>query len=605
MEANIETAQSLFKQNKYQETIDTCNQILTTDSNSIEAIKLIAKSFLAIRKIDDAHLYLNKALNINPDDYEVIKDIGNIYQAIGDLNNAKKYYKKALNINTNYAPALTNLGSIELNTDNKQAALSLLIKATESDPKLAPAWVNLTNGYVQCGKTEEAEIACHKSIELNPNLFNSHFLLGTILVGQKKLKEAEQPLRKAIALNPNLFNSHFLLGTILVRQKKLKEAEQPLRKAIELNPNLAEAHSNLGVVLKDIGNLQEAEISYRKAIELNPNLAEAHFNLGNILIDLGKLQEAESSTRKAIEVNPDFANSYNLLATILNNLQNKNESIKYKKKYLTLKAKNIKTKSNISNAIDLWSKKIIQQDNIPTFFDKAVENHIVNRNSNDIDYSYVFESLIKSKDNRFIIYEERKTTTQNKRQINGLPFVISQGTHSLIKWREYDLYKTANDLVIYSMLLNELRPEIIIELGSGNGGSAVWMADICKSLGLDFHIFSYDIKKPNFKYNDITFIEFDINTLDDDEGFPLLHSLNNKRILVIEDAHVNVLSVLYTVNKFLTSGDYLIVEDSTEKQKHIEEFIKKEPRRFMLDQYYLDFFGTNMTCSFDSIFKVF
>ena len=186
-----------------------------------------------------------------------------------------------------------------------------------------------------------------------------------------------------------------------------------------------------------------------------------------------------------------------------------------------------------------------------------------------------------------------------------MPFEVSQGTHSLIKWKEYDLYKTANDMVIYSMLINEVRPEIIVEFGSGNGGSAVWMADICKSLGLDYHIFSYDIKKPIFRYNDITFVEFDINTLDIDKKLPLFDGSNNKRILVIEDAHVNVLSVLHTVNKFLNSGDYLIVEDSESKQKQIEEFTKKEPKKFMVDQYYLDFFGTNMTCCLDSIFKVF
>ena len=62
MEASIEIAQSLFKQNKYQETIDTCKKILTTDINSIEALKLIAKSFLATRNVEDARLYLNKAL---------------------------------------------------------------------------------------------------------------------------------------------------------------------------------------------------------------------------------------------------------------------------------------------------------------------------------------------------------------------------------------------------------------------------------------------------------------------------------------------------------------------------------------------------------------
>ncbi len=85
----------------------------------------------------------------------------------------------------------------------------------------------------------------------------------------------------------------------------------------------------------------------------------------------------------------------------------------------------------------------------------------------------------------------------------------------------------------------------------------------------------------------------------------MINRFVNKRILVIEDAHVNVLSVLNTVNEFLSAGDYLIIEDSSAKQKQIEEFTSKEPKKFMLDQYYLDFFGTNMTCSIDSIFKVF
>ena len=80
MEANLEIAQLLFRQNKYQETIDTCNQILTTDSNSIEAIKLIAKSYLATRKIDDARLYFNKALTLKPSDFEIIKDLGGLHK---------------------------------------------------------------------------------------------------------------------------------------------------------------------------------------------------------------------------------------------------------------------------------------------------------------------------------------------------------------------------------------------------------------------------------------------------------------------------------------------------------------------------------------------
>ena len=149
MEANIEIAQTLFKQHKYKETIDICNKILLTDSNSIEVIKLIAKSFLGLRKTDIARIYLNKVLFLKPEDFESIKDIGNTYVAVGDINNAKSYYQKAIAINNSYAPVLVNLGTLELNQGNKQEALSLLIKATESDPKLATGWSTLAKCFFQ------------------------------------------------------------------------------------------------------------------------------------------------------------------------------------------------------------------------------------------------------------------------------------------------------------------------------------------------------------------------------------------------------------------------------------------------------------------------
>jgi len=119
LEENIEIAQLLFEENKYHETIYTCNQILTTDNNSIEALKLIAKSFLATRRIDDARLYFNKALTLNLNDHEAIKDLGNTYQSVGDSDTAKKDYKEAIEIKLNYAPALTNLGCIEVSTGKK------------------------------------------------------------------------------------------------------------------------------------------------------------------------------------------------------------------------------------------------------------------------------------------------------------------------------------------------------------------------------------------------------------------------------------------------------------------------------------------------------
>ncbi len=350
----MDIAKVLFKEKRYEDAIKACKDLLLIDGNSFAALKLIAKSFLALKKIDEARIYFNKILNLNPSDFEVIKDLGNSYQTDGDIDKAKEYYRKSISINDSYAPALCNLGSIELNYGNKEEALTLLLRATQSDPKLSTAWSNLANVYIYFDKKEESKIACRRAIDLNPKLFKSHFLLANILITQNnpneaaphlrktielnpdfpqayfnlgsvlndlgEFKEAENYIRKSIDFNPNSSQAQFLLAQNFLRRKKIKEAEDPLRKTIELNPDFANAHLNLGVILKNRGNLQEAEISIRNAVALNPDLAMAHSILGNILIDLGKAEEAETPLRKTIELKPDFFQAYLNLGVVLKDL---------------------------------------------------------------------------------------------------------------------------------------------------------------------------------------------------------------------------------------------------------------------------------------------
>ena len=185
---------------------------------------------------------------------------------------------------------------------------------------------------------------------------------------------------------------------------------------------------------------------------------------------------------------------------------------------------------------------------------------------------------------------------------DGLPFLSSQGVHSLIKWKEMPLYKTAFDLVIYSMLIQEVKPDIIIELGSGFGGSAMWFADTASMLGLDTHVYSFDINKPLVKHDKVTFIEQDLKKINL-ENKPSHWEFFNKKKIIIEDAHVNLEGLLNLFDNVLKKDDYLIIEDSITKQDIISHFsIEKEPK-YKLDQFFLDFFGTNMTCCINSIFK--
>ncbi|MDE2561116.1 MAG: class I SAM-dependent methyltransferase [Sphingomonadales bacterium] len=66
------------------------------------------------------------------------------------------------------------------------------------------------------------------------------------------------------------------------------------------------------------------------------------------------------------------------------------------------------------------------------------------------------------------------------------------------------------DLALYQSVLGNLRPATIIEVGTSEGGSAVWLADQCKALGLDATgLTSIDISPPELTMPGIRFFQGD------------------------------------------------------------------------------------------------
>jgi cephalosporin hydroxylase len=180
-------------------------------------------------------------------------------------------------------------------------------------------------------------------------------------------------------------------------------------------------------------------------------------------------------------------------------------------------------------------------------------------------------------------------------------YEAGQGVLTAIYWAGRPLFKTIYDLAAYPMLIAELKPKAIIELGSGSGASAVWLADVAGAHGLNPQIISIDQRCAGAADSRVTFLNGDIadlKTLLD----PYISSLQ-RPWLVIEDAHVHIAEVLRYFDEHLCSGDYMIVEDSTPKRGELYQFASAAPGRYWLDTLYLDLFGQNTTCAIDSIFR--
>ena len=196
-------------------------------------------------------------------------------------------------------------------------------------------------------------------------------------------------------------------------------------------------------------------------------------------------------------------------------------------------------------------------------------------------------------------------------------------------WKGIILNKGVTEIGIYPMLLWELKPQTIIEIGALNGGSAVWLADNLELFGIKGSVYSIDIDlslldqkaRDNLKVN---FIEGDCNNLSTVLPKTMLDRLPHPW-LVIEDAHVNVLGVVeYFHDNGLTSGDYLIVEDTNkliwdsgsenwddkeeyekgrQKMPNLRGWLLDHEDEYLIDTYYQDMYGYNGSKNCNSILR--
>jgi cephalosporin hydroxylase len=178
---------------------------------------------------------------------------------------------------------------------------------------------------------------------------------------------------------------------------------------------------------------------------------------------------------------------------------------------------------------------------------------------------------------------------------------MSQGTASCLTWRGSPLFKSVFDFAILPMLLWELKPGSVFEIGSGNGASARWMADLIRSFGLNAQVYSADIVPIRDSYDGVHFFTGDCRSPPTLFEAELLRSAP-RPYLVIEDAHVNVREVWTYIDQFLLRGDYLYIEDNISKDDDLKTFLGGRPHSYLVDTRYTDFFGRNATSAINSIF---
>lgn len=167
---------------------------------------------------------------------------------------------------------------------------------------------------------------------------------------------------------------------------------------------------------------------------------------------------------------------------------------------------------------------------------------------------------------------------------------LKGGTWNDTYWLGIKLQKYPMDLWIYQEIIAKCKPDLIVETGTAYGGSALFLASICDLIGHG-KVISIDVKNGNFPTHPrITYLTG--NSVSEEVLSKIEWTDRNMVILDSDHRKDHVLSELRTYSKFVSVGQYLIVEDTNLNYNPVRAGAGPGPKEaldeFMNDEFVVD-----------------
>jgi cephalosporin hydroxylase len=133
------------------------------------------------------------------------------------------------------------------------------------------------------------------------------------------------------------------------------------------------------------------------------------------------------------------------------------------------------------------------------------------------------------------------------------------------RYRGRRVLKTPFDWIVLGDIVQDTRPELIVEVGAFEGGAALWMADLLDAIDVPGHIIGIDVK-PTPTAVSHPRIDWVIgDCLEDRVLDEVARIADGRRGMVIEDSdhkyHVTK-GILERYERFVAPGCYFLVEDT-------------------------------------------
>lgn len=231
----LRIANKFYRQNKLRKAAVKYKEVLSSNSQNIEALVNLANILTASGNDEVALKFYKRALSIKPDYAIVYNNLGNLYKKRGDKSEARVNYKRAIELDRKYSSAHNNLALLEYQEKNYKLARAYISQALVDGQKI-PEVINTYGAILEAqGKIGASLSLYQKAMKLDQaftSAMGNHQKLKLQLFSERndnKFKRVIDALLMGGPLEPRFYVHHalysFLRGDWAACKKTLERFE--------------------------------------------------------------------------------------------------------------------------------------------------------------------------------------------------------------------------------------------------------------------------------------------------------------------------------------------------------------------------------------------
>lgn len=295
--ARAELGAALLAAGLGKEASEELGVVVASDPSNVEAITLLARSFLAQKDIPSAGRTLESAVARGVEASPIYAALAEIYQAAGHVENAIPAMRLAIERDPKNEAYRFRYGMLLTDTKAPEAAVIRLNESLTEFPRSSKLWFALGVAHFKNQKHDQAARAFERSIELDPKFAPAIAYLGIVYDETARYTEAIASYTRALAVDDKLAVVHYLLADALLRQPSadMTSAESHLQRAISLEPSFAPARLTLARLYIRTERLAEAASQLETVAAADPNQPEAQYQLSRVYMRLKRTEDAQKA----------------------------------------------------------------------------------------------------------------------------------------------------------------------------------------------------------------------------------------------------------------------------------------------------------------------